>query len=279
MGTRILKIELFKIFNRRRSYIGFLAVIVLVLLVMATFYYEGNELFGFITQNLEETFILQGNIINGYMVAYIVLKSLWVHFPILVALVTGDLISGEEQSGTLRLILTRPVSRFTLVTSKFVSGFIYVISLVAFMAIVSITLGYLIFGTGDLVVLMGKVNIFNADDVMWRLVMAYLFGTLSMCTVAALSIFMSAITKNTVTAILGTIAILIILNFVSMFSVPMLNWIKPLLFTSYMSSWQSFFSYDMSVTQILKDAGLLLTYIFTFYAATTIYFIRKDVLS
>ena len=31
------------------------------------------------------------------MIAYIVLKSLWVHFPILVALVTGDLISGEVQ--------------------------------------------------------------------------------------------------------------------------------------------------------------------------------------
>ena len=62
---RILGVELFKIVNRRRSYIGYIAVIVLIILVTATFYYEGTELFGFITSNLETTCILQGTIVNG----------------------------------------------------------------------------------------------------------------------------------------------------------------------------------------------------------------------
>ena len=51
---RVLQLELFKIFNRRRSYIGFIAVIALVILVMAAFYYEGDELFNFVAQNLGE---------------------------------------------------------------------------------------------------------------------------------------------------------------------------------------------------------------------------------
>jgi len=276
---KILSVELFKIFNRRRSYIGFIAVIALVLLVAATFYYEGTELFGFIIQNLETTFILQGTIVNGNLLAYIVLKSLWVHFPILIALVIGDSISGEEESGTLRLILTRPVSRTSLVTAKFLSGFAYVISLVAFMAIVSISIGYLVFGPGDLLVLLSKLNIFASDDVMWRFGLAYIFGALSMCTVAAFSIFMSAVSKNTLAAILGTIAILIVLNFVSLFNVPILSLAKPLLFTTYMSSWQSFFDYNMSVSQVVKDAAVLISYILIFYGVTVYYFNRKDVLS
>ncbi len=276
---RILGVELFKIFNRRRSYIGFIAVIVLIILVTATFYYEGTELFGFITSNLETTFILQGTIVNGNLLAYIVLKSLWVHFPILIALVIGDLISGEEESGTLRLILTRPVSRTTLVTAKFLSGFIYVISLVAFMAIFSISIGYLVFGPGDLLVLMSKLNIFAADDVLWRFGLAYAFGTLSMCTVAAFSIFMSAVSKNTLAAILGTIAVVMVLNFVSLFSIPVLDWTKPFLFTTYMSSWQAFFDYNISVSRILRHAAVLISYILVFYGATVYYFNRKDVLS
>jgi len=276
---RILRVELFKIFNRRRSYIGFIAVLVLIMLVTATFYYEGTELFGFITQNLEATFILQGTIVNGNLLAYIVLKSLWVHFPILIALVIGDLISGEEESGTLRLILTRPVSRTSLVTAKFLSGFIYVISLVAFMALVSIPIGYLVFGPGDLLVLMTKLNIFESDDVLWRFGLAYIFGALSMCTVAAFSIFMSAVMKNTLTAILGTIAIIIVLNFMSLFNVPFLSWTKPILFTTYMSSWQAFFYYHLSISQIVKDAAILISYILIFYSATVYYFNRKDVLS
>ncbi len=170
---RILSVEIFKIFNRKRSYIGFIAVLVMVLLVLLAFHYEGRQLFSFITKNLESTFILKGNIVNGNMFAYLVLKSLWVHFPILVALVTGDLISGEEQSGTLRLVLSRPVSRTALVTAKFVSGIVYVSLLVLFMAILSIGLGYLFFGKGDLLVLMNTVNVFSSEDVLWRLSAGY----------------------------------------------------------------------------------------------------------
>jgi ABC-2 type transport system permease protein len=276
---RILRVELFKIFNRRRSYIGFIAILVLLILLVITFYYEGTELFGFITQNLEATFILQGTIVNGNLLAYIALKSLWVHFPILIALVIGDLISGEEESGTLRLILTRPASRISLITAKFISGFIYVISLVVFMAIVSISMGYIVFGPGDLLVLMTKLNIFAQEDVMWRFAMAYLFGALSMCTVAALSIFMSAVMKNTLAAILGTIAILIVLNFASLFNIPIFSWAKPFLFTTYMSSWQSFFDYNTSMALIVKDATVLISYILIFYVATVYYFSRKDILS
>jgi ABC-2 type transport system permease protein len=275
----ILSIELFKIFNRKRSYIGFVAVLVMVLLVLLAFYYEGKDMFSFITLNLENTFILQGNIVNGNMFAYIVLKSLWVHFPILVALVTGDLVSGEEQSGTLRIVLSRPVSRASLITAKFVSAIIYVSSLVVFMAVLSIGLGYFVFGNGDLLVLMNTVNIFPANDVLWRMVSAYLYGIVSMSTIAALSIFLSAITKNSLAAILGTIAIVIVLTLLSLINIPVLNHLKPLLFTTYSSSWQSFFEFGQSKMEILKDVSVLVLNIFGFYLATVIYFNKKDILS
>ena len=276
---RILSVEIFKIFNRKRSYIGFIAVLVMVLLVLLAFHYEGRQLFSFITKNLEGTFILQGNIVNGNMFAYLVLKSLWVHFPILVALVTGDLISGEQQSGTLRLVLSRPVSKTALVTAKFVSGIVYVSLLVLFMAILSIGLGYLFFGKGDLLVMMNTVNVFSSEDVLWRLSAGYLFGIVSMSTIAALSIFLSALTGNSLTAILGTIAIAIVLTFISLFDIPILSCLKPFLFTSYTSSWQNFFMYDQNALTTLRDLSVLLFYIGGFYFATVLYFNRKDIVS
>ena len=275
----ILFIELYKIYNRKRSYIGFVAVLVLVILVLLGFYYEGEEMFSFITKNLKDSFILQGNILNGNMFAYLVLKSLWVHFPILVALVTGDLISGESQSGTLRLILSRPVSRFEFITAKFLAAIVYVSSLVMFMAVISITLGYLFFGSGDLLIIVNSVNIFNENDVLWRLISAYMFGIISMSTIAALSVFLSAVTGNSLTAILSTIAIVIVLTFVSLFNIPVLNMMKPFLFTSYTSSWQHFFAYDQSTFIILRDIFILLFHIIGFYLLTLLYFKRKDILS
>ena len=85
--------------------------------------------------------------------------------------------------------------------------------------------------------------------------------------------------KNTLSAILGAIAILIVLNFVSVFNVPILSWTKPLLFTTYMQSWQSFFEYNLNMPYVLKSMAVLISYILVFYAATVIYFNRKDVLS
>ncbi len=275
----ILFIELYKIYNRKRSYIGFVAVLVLVILVLLGFYYEGEEKFSFITKNLEDRFILQGNILNGNMFAYLVLKSLWVHFPILVALVTGDLISGESQSGTLRLILSRPVSRFELITAKFLAAIVYVSSLVMFMALLSITLGYLFFGSGDLLIIVNSVNIFNENDVLWRLISAYLFGIISMSTIAALSVFLSAVSGNSLAAILSTIVIVIVLTFVSLFNIPVLNMMKPFLFTSYTSSWQHFFTYDQSIFVLFRDLFILLFHIFGFYLLTILYFNRKDIVS
>ena len=276
---RILSIELYKIFNRKRSYIGFAAVLALVLLVAVTFYFEGTELLGFVMKNLEDTFEIRGNIMNGNMFAYVVLKSLWVHFPILVALVTGDLVSGEEQSGTFRLILTRPVGRISLITAKFAAALVYVSALVLFMALLSLGLGYTIFGPGDLIVLMNKVNIFTSGDILWRLTMGYLFGILSMGTIAALSVFLSAVTRSSLAAILGTIAIVIVMTFVSLINAPVINWIKPLLFTTYSSSWQTFFEYGFQLAPVLRDGVVLVLYMAGFYVATALIFKRKDILS
>ena len=275
----ILSNELYKIFNRKRSYIGFVAVLAIVFLVLLAFKYEGREIFSFLTKNFEQQFILKGNILNGNMFAYLILKSLWVHFPILIALVTGDLISGEEQSGTIRLILSRPVGRVQFITAKFVAAFIYVISLVLFMAVVSLCLGYLTFGTGDLLVLMNTVNVFPADEVLQKFVGAYMFGIVSMMTIASLSIFLSATTGNSLAAILSTIALVIVLTFVSVFNVPGLNFFKPFLFTSYTSSWQGFFEYNLSPVELLWDVAVLLIYMAGFYLATLFYFKQKDIVS
>ena len=277
--TQSIGIELYKVFNRTRSYIGFIAVLVIVFLLLIVFHSEGETMFGFVAQNLENAFTIQGNPLNGNLYAYLVLKSLWVHFPILIALVTGDLVSGERQTGTLRLILSKPMTRSALITSKFATGMIYVIALVFFMGLISVALGFLVFGNGDLFVLISKLYIFSADDTLWRFVGAYLFGALSMSTVAALAIMLSTMMRSSVAAILSTIAVIIVLNFFATFSVPFFEMVSPFLFTTYMNSWQLFFTYDFTTSMVVQHAGILLLHILIFYLAALFYFNRKDITS
>ncbi len=137
-----------------------------------------------------------GNLVNGYMVSYLVLNFLWVHVPLLIVIVTGDLLAGEANAGTFRILLTRPVSRFSLVTAKYIAALVYTLVIVIFLAMLNIGLGLLIFGKGDLMVFLGGLNIFEENDILWRFAAAYTLAFLSMTTIAALSLFFSSLSNN-----------------------------------------------------------------------------------
>ncbi|MBM3161451.1 MAG: ABC transporter permease subunit [Bacteroidetes bacterium] len=62
---------------------------------------------------------------NGNLIAFIILQMLIVHIPLLVALVTGDLISGEANMGTIRMLASKPISLAHIVLSKFLAGVIH----------------------------------------------------------------------------------------------------------------------------------------------------------
>ena len=274
-----VKIELLKIFARKRSYIGFGAILAIISLTFIAVWFEGSEVLNFFTQGLTKSFILQGNIVNAYMVSYLVMNFLWVHIPLLIVIVTGDLLSGEANAGTLRVVLTRPVSRRQLVTAKFHAGMIYTFLMVAFLAALSFGIGLMLFGKGDLIVLINTLNIFPKDDIVWRFGMAYVFAFLSMATIASLSILLSAMSNNSLGPILSTMAIILIFTLISSLGLKAFDPIKPFILTTYLNTWQKFFSFDINWSEIVKNAIVLIVHIALFYGITLIYFKRKDILS
>jgi ABC-2 type transport system permease protein len=276
---KLTKIELYKLLTRKRSYIGFIAILVIVLVAQAAMLWEGQAMHDFITSNLQDAFIMQGNLVNGYLMTYLVLNFLWVHVPLLIVIVTGDLISGESQGGTFRLLLTRPVSRWQLITAKFVTAKIYTFLIIVFFAFISLGLGLLLFGKGDLMVIFNAVNILPEDDVMWRFILAYIFGFIGMTTVAALSLLLSAMASNSLGPILSTMAIIILFTMISTFDFHIFAKIKPFLLTTYLDSWQLLFSYEVDLQEVIKDAVILVIHIFIFYALTIWYFNKKDILT
>ena len=103
----ILKNEMIKTIRRPRSFIGFAVISFICLMLQGAFYQDGKEILATVTGQLDNVFSIQGNILNGNLICYIVLQTLIVQMPLLVAFVTGDLISGETASGSIRFLLTR----------------------------------------------------------------------------------------------------------------------------------------------------------------------------
>lgn len=287
----LLQIELFKIFKRPRTYIAFIAIAAIVTLIQLALYLDGKTYVGFMLQSIER-FNVEGKILNGYFVCYFILQTLLIHVPLLIALVGGDMIAGEANMGTLRLLISKPISRSTLLISKFLAATIYTLLLLIWMAILSLFLSLLIFGSGDLMVFQSQVIIqIPASDVFWRYLAAFGFAAIAMTAVAALSFFLSLFAENSIGPIVAAMSIVIVCTILTTMDLPLFLTIKPYLFTSHMLGWKGFF--DIQATEgnsavpgsiqnlpgILRSASILVIHIIGFVTAAVLIFRKKDVLS
>lgn len=276
----MLRLELYKIFNRPRTYISFLIMAAVTFLIQAALYVDGSSFIGFALQGVGEQFNISGNVLNGYLVTYLVLQSLLVHVPLLVALVAGDVLAGEANAGTMRLLLTKPVSRSSVVIVKYMASLVYSLLLLIWLAIIGLGLSIAIFGTGDMINLKSDAFIMLLqDDIMWRYLLAFAFAALAMATVSALAVFLSVFADNSVGPIIGTMGVIIVLTIFSNLEIPLFNAIKPYLFTSHMIAWKGFFDAPVHYDAILNSVIVLLIYIVLFITATVIIFNKKDIQS
>lgn len=280
MTFALVKIELYKIFKKWRTYIGFIAIGLLASIIHTAMVFEGSNTIDFMTRNIQQSFVFVGNLLNGYLISYIILTSLAVHIPFLIALVAGDLLAGEATAGTYRILVTRPVSRFQIVTAKFIAGLIYSTLLVLWLAFVSLVIGTIIFGTGELLVTNGGMFIiFEKSDVLWRFVLAYGFAALGMSVVASLAFLFSSLVENAIGPIVSTMAVIIVFIIISAIQVDLFQTIKPYLFTNYILNWRLFFDDPLDIAEIFKSTGILLGHIIFFYSLALFLFKRKDILS
>jgi len=276
----ILKIELFKIFKRPRTYISFVAIAAIIVLIQLALFLDGETYLRFMLQSIESTFNIEGKIMHGYLICYIILQTLLIHVPLLIALIGGDMIAGEANMGTLRLLISKPVSRTNLLLSKFTATAVYTLLLLIWMAFLSLLLSILVFGTGDLMIFKSQqIVILKSTDVMWRYFAAFGFAAIAMLTVAALSFFLSLFAENSIGPIVTTMSIIIVSTILTTMDLPLFNTIKPFLFTSHMLGWKGFFDDPVNYAAVLKSAGILIMHIIGFVGAAVLVFRKKDVLS
>jgi ABC-2 type transport system permease protein len=213
--------------------------------------------------------------------------------PLLVALIAGDTIAGEANMGTLRLSLTKPVSRTRFMLVKFLASTVYTVVLLIFLAVLALFGSMLIFGTNDLVVLRSSgIEQIAGQDVLWRYVAAFIYAAIALTTVSALAFLLSIFAENSIGPIIATMSIVIVFTILSEMNIPMYDKaLKPYLFTTHMVAWKGFFYVRANeegttirgsienLPAILKSLSILLLYIFAFVATAIWVFRKKDILS
>lgn len=289
----LLRIELFKIFKRPRTYIAFAVITVIILLIQIALKFGGKEYIGVMMSGLSGAFeVPTHQILNGYLVCYIILNLLLIHIPILVALIAGDMVAGEANMGTLRLLASKPLSRTQLLLVKFTASVIYTLLLLVWVAVLSLLLSIMLFGTNDLFVAREfESNIISASDVLWRYFAAFAFAALALTTVAALAFMFSVFAENSIGPIVATVCVIIVFTILTQIQIPFYDeTVKPWLFTTHMLGWKGFFYVKglegvtvngsvENINAVIKSGLILFVYSALFLLIAILYFRKKNILS
>jgi ABC-2 type transport system permease protein len=272
--------ELIKIAAKPRSYIGIGALTLIAGIILFAMRIDGNSFISHVIQPFQQSLSFEGKVLNGNLIAYLILQMLIIHVPLLVVLVTGDLISGEGAMGTIRLLASKPISRRSILFSKYLAGCAYTFIMLVWLMILALFVGKLMFGTGDLMVLNSDgLIVFPENDITWRFVCGFSLAFLSLVMVATLSLTLSCFSDNSIGPIVSTMAVIILFTIISNLPVPVLEKIQPYLFTNHMIAWRYFFEDPIPTGNILHSIEILLTHIVVLLGIAWYKFNKKDILT
>lgn len=272
----LLSAELLKLVKQSKTYYALGSILVIELLILVTAYFQGSTILDLLLDNLKQSFYFEGTLLNGNLIMYIVLNSLWFNVPLILMIVTSGIVTDEYKDGTMQTVMLQAVKKWKFIVAKYIIAVSFTVLVIGFMMLTTFILAYSIFGNGDLVVYINTLNFFEADDAFRRICWAFASGAVSMvfyCVVSlTLAIFIKEAAKTWIAAALFLIITTLLLKVD--FVLPVLN---SFFFPKLIDNWQQMFYYEPDWTQILINNGILLLYTLAFGAAGTYVFHKKDI--
>ncbi len=257
----LLKVEIQKLLAKPRTYLSPALLVFLILLVFWGMAKEGEKVLSFAFQALEENFMVEGDILTGGFVSYLILNTLWIHVPILLVIVTGDLLGSEFESGSIRLMLTRPISRAKFILNKHFLAILYSSVFVLILFAFTIGSASIIFGEGDLLVFIEGLQVVPKTELSQRFVYAFLHSVLSMSCLGALSVCLGVFTKKSLTSILFTLGILILSTLIQTLGPSLFPGWEQFLLTYHFSQWQLFFQIEIPFNEVFYSQIWMMAFI------------------
>jgi len=192
----IYRWELRKLRAQKRTYLGLgAAAVVPIIFVVAL-----------VTQSGGPNDVAFGRYVHdtGLAIPLVLLLfgSVWM-FPLITALVAGDIVAAEDRHDTLKTILTRSVERQQIFAAKVLAAFSYAVLAILVTGVVALTAGILASGFNPITSLSGtQVSASSGLGLVWASLGIYLLPILS---IACIGLLFSTVFRNSGAAIVGTL--------------------------------------------------------------------------
>ena len=174
---------------------------------------------------------------TGLATPFVVLffMSIWA-FPLITALVAGDIVAAESHNGTLKSILTRSRDRGEIYAGKVLATLTYTTAVVFAMGAVALTAASIAWGFKDLTSLSGTTV--SAWHGLGLLAGSLALYTWPMAGIAAFGLFLSTVTRNSAASVVGTLMWALLMQLLGV--LPGTEAIRPYLLGTQFDAWHGF---------------------------------------
>jgi ABC-2 type transport system permease protein len=213
---------------------------------------------------------------NGLFVSLAALTiELGLFLPLAVAVVAGDSVAGEANLGTLRYLLTVPVTHTRLLAVKYAGIVVGAVVATFVVTLAGMVMGLILFGGGSMTTLSGTQISFLAG--LFRVVLAAAYLSCGLAALGAVGLFFSTLTEQPIGAMVTTV-VFSTSSYV-LDSIPQVAWLHPYLITHHWLDFGDLFRAPIAWNNIAAGLYLAIGYAAVFFAAAWARFTTKDVTS
>jgi ABC-2 type transport system permease protein len=265
VGT-VYRWELFKLRYQKRTYLGLgAATVVPILFVVATAVRHGGP-----------DDVPFGSYIHksGLAIPLVILLfgAVWM-FPLITALVAGDIFASEDHNGTLKTILTRSLDRGQIFAGKALAAATYAIVAILLAGTVGVVAGSIESGFNPLQSLSG--SIVTAPKALELVYVSLLVYLIPIAAIVCIGLLLSSVTRNSAAAVVGTLMFSLLIQLIGI--LPGLSGLQPYLLSTQFNAWQGLLRTPIDWAPIVRAGWVCALYGVPALAGAYLVFLRRDV--
>ncbi len=259
--------ELFKLRFQKRTYLGLGAAFIVPILFVVAIHFRHHDRGGDFAFS---TYLTR----SGLAVPLVILLfgAVWM-FPLITALVAGDIIASEDHNGTLKTIFTRSLERWQLFAGKTLAVSTYAIVAIFLCGTVGVIAGSLQSGFNSLQSLSG--TIVAAPKALELVYVSLLIYLLPIGAIVCIGLLLSAVTRNSAAAVVGTLMVSLLIQLIGI--LPGLGGLQPYLLSTQFNAWQGLLRTPIDWQPITQAIWVCALYAVPALFAAFLVFIRRDV--
>ncbi|HET9105037.1 MAG TPA: ABC transporter permease, partial [Solirubrobacteraceae bacterium] len=211
---------------------------------------------------------------SGLAVPLVILLfgAVWM-FPLITALVAGDIFASEDHNGTLKTVCTRSLERWQLFAGKALAAATYAVIAILLDGTVAVVAGSIVSGFHSLQSLSGTVvSAPRGLELVYVSLVVYL---IPIASIVCIGLLLSAVTRNSAAAVVGTLMVSLLIQLIGI--LPGLSGAQPYLLSTQFNAWQGLLRTPIDWSPIIRAVWVSAMYGVPAIGTAFVVFLRRDV--